>query len=260
MDTTREAYARLIGILYTDGCVSPKGNSWRIIVSNNSPAIVEFFEEAVRTCFKKPVRRSARGKLHVAVIDSKEVGQFLVDRHGTFRTESCHVNQGCPFLRGGRKPCSRCEPVFSAGDQYPPASLPSFCSEVEISAFLQAAFSCDGGVNLYVARRGRTKWLIRNVYLACKHPTLIRQYANLLVQLGITSRVSLQDWRVLIQGRSPLVRFANQVGFLSGSIIGANSPYWCGHSKLEILNMLLDSYGNPRSVYDLPMFSIEKMG
>jgi len=68
MDVTQEAYARLIGILYTDGCLSPKGNGWRIIVSNNSPAIVDSFAEASQLCFKKPVRRSVRGKLHLAVV------------------------------------------------------------------------------------------------------------------------------------------------------------------------------------------------
>jgi len=257
MDTTQEAYARLIGILYTDGCISPKGTSWRTIVSNNSSAIVDSFQESVQTYFKKSVRRAVRGKLHLAVLDSKEIGQQLVERHGTFRTESCHANQGCPFLRGGRKPCLRCEPVLFAETHYPPASLPAFGSEAEISAFLQSAFGCDGGVNLYVARRGRTRWLIRNLYLACKHPTLIHQYLNLLVQLKISGRVSLQDWRVLIQGQSNLVRFADKVGFLSGSIIGANSPFWCGRTKLDILKLLLDSYGNPSSIYDLPMFSKE---
>jgi hypothetical protein len=260
VDTAQEAYARLIGILYTDGCVSPKAKSWRVIVSNNSAAIVDRFEEAVRACFDKSVRRSVRGKLHVAILDSKEVGQCLVERHGTFRTEGCRVGQGCPFLRGGRKPCSRCEPVQFAGIQYPPAQLPVFGEKTEVSAFLQAAFSCDGGVNLYVARRGRAKWLIRNVYLACKHPNLIEQYSTLLSRLAIKNRLVLQDWRVLIQGQIPLVRFANLIGFFPGSIIGANSPFWSGSSKQAILQLLLESYGNPRSVYDLPVFSSEKLG
>jgi len=257
---TQEAYARLIGVLYTDGCVSPKGTSWRIIVSNNSPAIVDSFEESIQTCFGRSVRRSLRGKLHLAVVDSKEIGQFLVERHGTFRTEGCQVNQGCPFLRGGRKPCSRCEPVEFDQVHYPPARLPEFGSEVDISAFLRIALSCDGGVNLYVAHRGQTKWLIRNVYLACKHPILIYQYAALLGQLGIQNRVVLRDWRILVQGRLPLVRFADRVGFLPGAIIGANSPFWCGHPKDEILKLLLESYGNPSPIYDLPMFSTEKLG
>jgi len=260
MEMTQEAYARLIGILYTDGCVSPKAGSWRIIVSNNSSALVDCFEEAVQKCYGRTVRRTLRGKLHIGVLDSKEVGEELVKRHATLRTEGCRVNQACPFLRGGRKPCSQCEPVTFAGVQYPPAALPDFGSEVEISAFLQSAFSCDGGVNLYVARRRHVKWLIRNVYLACKHPTLIQQYSDLFVRLGIKNRVVLQDWRVLVQGRIPLVRFASQVGFYPGSIIGANSPYWCGRSKEDVLKLLLESYGNPCSIYDLPVFSRENLG
>jgi hypothetical protein len=97
--------------------------------------------------------------------------------------------------------------------------------------------------------------LIRNVYLACKHPTLIHQYVVLLRRLEIKSRVVLQDWRVLIQGREPIVSFAREVGFMPGSVIGANSPFWCGCTKAEVLELLLESYGNPRSVYDLPRFS-----
>jgi hypothetical protein len=114
---TQEDYARLIGILYTDGCVSPKGSSWRIIVSNNSRAIVDAFEEAIQSCFGKPVRRFMRGKLHIAVLDSKEIGAFLLESHGTLRTEACRAGQGCPFLRGGRKPCRTCDPTLFDGVQ-----------------------------------------------------------------------------------------------------------------------------------------------
>jgi len=257
---TQEDYARLIGILYTDGCVSPKGSSWRIIVSNNSRSIVDAFGEAIHSCFGKTIRRFTRGKLNVGILDSKEVGEILVNGNGTFRTEACRVGQGCPFLRGGRKACRDCEPTFHDGIQYPPATLPDFAANSEISAFLQSAVSCDGGVNLYVAHRGTTKWLIRNVYLACKHPTLIRQYWELLAKLGIKSRIMGKDWRVLIQGRIPITRFSDLVGFLPGSLIGANSPFWRGRTKSEILGNLLESYGNPRIIYDLPVFSLEKMG
>jgi hypothetical protein len=257
---TQEDYARLVGILFTDGCVSPKGSSWRVIVSNNSRSIVDAFEDTIQSCFGKPVRRFMRGKLYVGVLDSKEVGQLLVDRHGTFRTEACQAGQGCPFLRGGRKPCRDCLPISFDAIQYPPATLPVFESNAEVSAFLQAAFSCDGGINLYVARRESAKWLIRNVYLACKHPTLVQQYVCLLATLGIKSRVMFKDWRVMVQGQIPIGRFASLIGFLPGSVIGANSPYWCGRTKSEILDLLLESYGNPRMVYDLSVFSSENLG
>lgn len=251
---TQEAEARLIGILFTDGCVSPKGNGWRVIVSNNSPAVIDVFEETVAACYGLSVRRTVRGQLHVGVLDSQEVGQLLIERYGTLRTESCRSHQGCPYLRGGRKPCRQCLPVSFDGTPYPPASLPSFSSDGEATAFLQSAFSCDGSVNLYLARRGQTSWLIRNVYLACKHPILIFQYASLLAQLGIEARVNQADWRVMIQGRNPIQRFADLVGFLPGAIIGANSPFWHGRCKSEVLKLLLESYGCPQRVRDLPQF------
>jgi len=257
---TQEDYARLIGILLTDGCVSPKAKSWRIIVSNNSASVIDAFEETIQQCFGKSIRRFMRGKLNVGILDSKEIGQQLIECHRTFRTEACQAGQGCPFLRGGNKPCRSCEQITFDGIQYPPANVPDLDLNVEVSAFLQAAFSCDGGVNLYVARRGSTKWLIRNVYLACKHPVLIHQYSDLLSRLGIKSRVMLKDWRVLVQGQVPITRFANLVGFLPGSVIGANSPFWCGRTKPEILALLLESYGKPRMIYDLSVFSTENVG
>ena len=251
---TQEAEARLVGILFTDGCVSPKGNSWRLTLSNNSPAIVDAFEEAVAACYGLPIRRTVRGKLHVGVLDSQEVGRLLIERYGTFRTEGCRSHKGCPYLRGGPKPCRQCAPVDFDDISYPPASLPIFSSDGEVAAFLQSAFSCDGSVNLYLAYRGQSSWLIRNVYLACKHPVLIFQYVRLLDRLGIAARVNQADWRVMIQGRDHIQRFADLVGFLPGSVIGANSPFSHGRCKSEVLKLLLESYGCPQRIRDLPQF------
>jgi hypothetical protein len=150
--------------------------------------------------------------------------------------------------------------VVCLSTQYPPASLPRFDSHVEVATFLQAAFSCDGGVNLYAVRKGNAKWLIRNVYLACKHPVLIQQYAALLERLNVKNRVLPSDWRVLIQGRKPIAQYAELIGFLPAVKIGANSRFWQGRAKSEVLAMLLDSYGNPRKVYDLPQFSVNSKG
>jgi hypothetical protein len=102
--------------------------------------------------------------------------------------------------------------------------------------------------------------LIRNVYLACKHPVLIQQYATLLESLNVKNRVMLSDWRVLIQGREPIAQYAGLIGFLPAVEIGANSRFWRGHAKSEVLAMLLDSYGNPRKVYDLPQFTANDKG
>jgi len=257
---TQEAYARLLGILYTDGCVSPKGTSWRIIVSNNAPAVIDSFAEATALCFGESIRRFCRGKLHVGVLDSKRVGQLLIERHGTFRTEECAGHQGCPYLRGGRMPCRKCNPIEVDTVNYPPATLPEFTTSDEIATFLQAAFSCDGGVNLYVARRKAARWLNRNVYLACKHPVLVGQYSQMLQRLAIKNRVITSDWRVLVQGREAIERFAAKINFLPNVAVGGNSAYWEGSPKSQVLQLLLESYGNPQSIYDLPLFSLENVG
>jgi hypothetical protein len=98
------------------------------------------------------------------------------------------------------------------------------------------------------------------VYLACKHPVLVRQYSDLLTGLGVANRVLWSDWRVIVQGESPLRRFADVGGFLPNVAVGGNSAYWQGHPKSDVLLLLLESYGNPQSILDRPFFSSEKLG
>jgi hypothetical protein len=81
---------------------------------------------------------------------------------------------------------------------------------------------------LYVARRKAARWLIRNVYLACKHPVLVGQYSQLLHRLAIKNRVMTRDWRVLVQGRDAIKRFAAKINFLPNVAVGGNSAYWEG--------------------------------
>lgn len=118
------------------------------------------------------------------------------------------------------------------------------------------AFSCDGGVNLYVAR-DKYQWLIRNVYLACKHPVLIKQYCNLLNKIGVTGKILQKDHLIRIQGKKDLESFANKVGFMKGVQITQHSTYWEGFEKEKVLQMLIASYGNPQAIYNLPQFRVK---
>src|SRR3989338_1152505 len=80
--------------------------------------------------------------LHRAIVDSKEAGQLFTEKFGTFRT-----------LR------------YKNGE-LPKTKLPieELIRHNVVKEFLQSAFSCDGGVSLYVARRktkkDEAKWLI----------------------------------------------------------------------------------------------------
>lgn len=237
--------ATLLGILYTDGCLSPKGkNGWRFYLGNTSWQIIEAFKQSLIKLFNLPDRRIrisqkiVNGKpFYKAVMDDMRIGGLLTREYGTFRTlrYSSEIN----------------------GSVYPSASLPDRLQDHStICQFLKVAFSCDGGVNLYVARN-KYIWLIRNVYLACKHPVLIKQYCNLLKKIGITGKILQEDNLIRIQGRKDLKIFANKVGFMQGVQITQHSAYWEGFEKEKVLQLLIASYGNPKAIYDLPQFRVK---
>ncbi len=77
--------ATLIGLLYTDGCLSPKGkSSWRFYFSNKSERLVAIFRESMMQCFALPASRVRLGTtndgLYRALVDSKEAGARLTER------------------------------------------------------------------------------------------------------------------------------------------------------------------------------------
>lgn len=228
--------ATLLGILYTDGCLSPKGkNGWRFYLGNTSWQIIEAFKESLIGLFGLPGKRIrisqklVNGKpYYKAVIDDMQTGRLLTGKYGTFKT---------------------------LGNSS--ASLPDRLQDYStICQFLKVAFSCDGGVNLYVARN-RYQWLIRNVYLACKHPVLRKQYCKLLKKIGITGKNLIQDNLIRIQGKKDLESFANRVGFMQGVRITQHSAYWEGFEKEKVLQLLIASYGNPKAIYNLPQFRVK---
>lgn len=237
--------ATLLGILYTDGCLSPKGkNGWRFYLGNTSWQIIEAFKKSLISLYNLPEHRIrisqklVNGKpYYKAVLDDMKIGQFLNNKYGTFRTLKYSSESGGSF--------------------YPSASLPVKLQNPSIiRQFLKLAFSCDGGVNLYVARYKYT-WLIRNIYLSCQHPILLKQYFNLLKKIGIQSKILWKDELIRIQGRKVLEKFASEIGFLSGVKITQHSTYWQGFEKQKILQLAIASYGNPRIVYDLPQFRVK---
>lgn len=235
----------LLGILYTDGCLSPRGkNGWRLYLSNTSWQIITVFKDSLINLFNLPKERIRISQLEIngkpfykAIVDDMRIGQILTNRYGTFRTLKYKgVN----------------------GQFYPQANLPDklFQDNETICQFLKVAFSCDGGINLYVAK-SKYKWLIRNVYLACKHPILIKQYQDLLKQVGIRSKLLLIDGLLRIQGKQYLKKFADKIGFVDGVEFTQHSAYWQGFTKQKVLQLAVTSYGNPKIIFDLPQFRVK---
>ena len=232
-----EQLATLIGLLYTDGCLSPKGkSSWRFYFSNKSKRLVAIFRESMMECFALPSSRVRLGMtndgLYRALVDSKEIGDELTRRFGTFRT-----------LR------------YQSGE-LPKARLPvkELLQHNVAADFLKAAFSCDGGVNLYVARRIGTQWLIRGVYLACAHPQLRSEYCKTLRALGITARNVAGDGKLKIETEKDIRSFHQKIGFIDGVQITHTSKFWPSIEKQKLLEKVIQSYDVPAKVYKLPQF------
>lgn len=234
--------AILTGLLFTDGCVSRKGMSWRMYFSNTSFNLIELFKNCMIHAFRLPsVRVRIRKKganFWVAVVNSREIGDYLWKNFGTFRTLR---------FKDGKLPEARIPIAKLSKDKY-------------VRDFLKAAFSCDGGISFYPAHRngarGGTHWLIRTVFLCCKHPQLRKDYLCLLTILGIKARELPKDGRIEIETENDIKRFSQLVGFVEGTRITQHSKFWNGQEKQKILRRMVASYGNPASIYNLPQFHL----
>src|SRR3989338_10083657 len=175
--------------------------------------------------------------LYLAIVDSKKAGQLFTDKFGTFRTLR---------YKNGKLPKTH-------------LPIEELIRHDVVKEFLQSAFSCDGGVSLYVARRktkkDEAKWLIRGVYLACAHPKLRKEYITLLQSLGITA-CDAGDGKVKIRDKENMKKFYQKVGFIDGVHITHTSRFWPNIEKQKLLEKVIDSYHNPRDTYSLQQFTL----
>ena len=224
-----EYLASFLGFLYTDGCLSPKyKNSWRIYFGVKSKKLAEHFCNVSAKLFlisadRLKIRLTGRG-IYTVVINSKEIGNFLYSNFGTFRT--------LKYSNG----------AITAADLPSSYLIDRSC----IESFLRSAFTCDGGVCFYpvTSKKHGTRWLNRNVFLACSHPVLRKSYKRLLEILGISSTNNVVDERIKISSREDIVKFRNRIGFLEGVEVTCHSRKWKNVPKTEVLDLLIDSYGN----------------
>lgn len=220
----------LLGLLYTDGCVSAKENSWRIYFAVKSYKLSCVFKECMLSLFDIDADRVLTGKtkdgLWRAVLNSKEIGNYLTGRFGCFRTARL-PDGSLPEIRLPINYLIRCNGVRE---------------------FLSAAFSCDGGVSFYPVQRdgkyGGTRWFNRNVFLSCKHPVLLSDYSFLLGHLGIKG--SVRNDRIKISSRVEMTNFQREVGFIEGVEVTSHSRLWDGLDKSALLEKTLNSYINKR--------------
>lgn len=214
----------VLGMLFTDGCVSPRKDSagWRIYFSSKSSSLANHFRLALLGAFKLEPSKILIGftsdGLSKVVVNSKRIGNFLVDTFGTFRT------------------------LRLANGQLPDANLPiPFLRETQtFKPFMKAAFSCDGGVSFYPVAAKRTSWFNRNVFLACKHPKLVQDYKTILNEIGV--EVSVSSDRLFISNKDNIEKFYAEIGFLSDVGVTNHSVLWKNIPKQQVLESLIGSY------------------
>lgn len=233
--------AILLGLLFTDGCVSPKGiNSWRIYFVNKSRILIELLRDCIVKVFNLDTNRvrisKTKNGFFKAVVDSKEIGNYLVTTFRSFRTLRLKTGN----LPNVRLPVSR---LLKSG---------------YLREFLKTAL----GICFYPAyrkgARGGTRWLIRTVFLSCIHPKLRADYMVLLKTLGIEIRVVPKDGKIKIETESGIRKFNELIGFIEEVEISNHSKYWSGWSKQNVLKLIVSSYDNPSEIYNLPKFHLRQ--
>jgi len=110
-----------------------------------------------------------------------------------------------------------------------------------IAKYLRIVASTDGGVAFYKNRRkdGYTR-TERLIIIGCKNKVIREQLQRLFSKLGIKTRIVKEGLR--ISGRKNLTRFRDRIGFLPGCLVTSKSFRWKGHTKNEVLNLMLASY------------------
>lgn len=235
--------AMLLGILFTDGCVSRKWkNSWRIYFCSKSDALIQLFKDCMVRVFSLPAYRVRLGKTSngylKAVVNSKEIGTWLTENYGQFRTLK---------FKDGNLPIAK----------LPVAEL---ISSGYVKDFLLAAFSCDGGISFYPAHKAnkvvKRNFLIRTIFLSCAHLKLRDDYLKLLAELGIGARNVPGDNKIKMETESGIRKFAEKVGFFDEVEVTNHSKHWRGYTKNQVLELLVRSYGDAQYIYALPQFHL----
>ena len=220
--------AIILGLLYTDGCVSPRKESFRIFLRSKSRNLTVYLKWALIEEFRlRPERINLRlrDNLWQIALTSREVGNFLIKTFGTFRTLAYGIEETTAHL-----------PVLD------------LIANNVTRDFLRAAFSGDGGVCFFKTKAGS---LFRSVFLASHHSQLRKDYVCLLNNLGISCHDYPSDNKVVIRGQHNIEVFREKVGFLKGTTVTSHSKNWDGYTKQQVLSFIVDSYTYPKRYFRL---------
>ena len=225
--------AAIIAFLLTDGSVS-FGKKYK-----NAEIALDSTSEVLHREFARLMRNELGLTAHRSGIKSRaysfEVANNLVKYTGGYRTKQ-----------------------YTDGS-YPQTKIPDEIKNADENVllhFLKYAFTCDGSAGLSIQKSKHTKncWFFqKRIQLACKHPALLTDFQELLNKIGIHSRISVEQGKLLIDNRNGIESFCSKIGFIDGvKISGKGNSVWKGLEKNDILRIyeflynVSDSLGSKR--------------
>ena len=118
--------------------------------------------------------------------------------------------------------------------------------------FIKVLASCDGGVSVSLGRKGIYKFLVRKVFITAKDVDLRAQIINILRALRFNPHDD-KEKHVYISAKNDIIRYAREIRFLDGVKITRNSKRFYGLEKNHLLDMVVQSYDDPRVL--TPLFN-----
>jgi hypothetical protein len=212
---------KIFACLLTDGGISVKKGKPRVITFyNKSEKLREEFANAMKKVFNLKVHDDGFS----CRVESIKVVKELLRYSPSFRKKK-----------------------FKDGS-FPPVTIPKEImrgNKKVIQEFLRYAFSCDGSVHLSIRRSAKkNRWYFqKRIQLKCSHPSLLSQFHELLLKIGISARKEENQRRIIIDSKENILKFIKFVGFVEGvKVSGKGGSKWKGLEKNDILKVFLLLY------------------
>jgi len=212
-----EKLSLLVGLLLTDGCVS---SSRFVVFHNKSEVMHKMFQKEFSKIF---------GAVHFTERN---------ETNGTKRTQVTSKPIVKKLLRTCNLETFRRKQFENA--EFPNVKLPSFVKKLSIAKIqkiLQVVFTADGSISVSARwHKQNSGWEIRRrVELSCKHPTLKKDFIELLKQVGFSPNSSGEN--ITLEKKEDILKFAKEVRFVPEVKVGGDSKYWKGTEKNKVLDL-----------------------
>jgi len=236
--------ARLLGFILTDGGISNRNGKPEVFFTTKDRVLAEIFIKDCKSLFKMTPKQRRNSNFHDLRIISSDISKKIVNLIGSGRKKPCNHEPVCPLLQGKEREIIH-EHIKIGNEIFPVVKVPEFIKKDRkcIREFLKAVFTCDGGISLF-PRVGHGKLRIeRELFLACKNPTLRNEIENLLKLLDIKCVNSEKKGKILIRDCENIRKFQKLVSFIEGAKITKNSKFWQGIEKNEVLKLAVKTFG-----------------